>query len=28
MPCRLDGEPMPTPAKVSVLAGAWKVLSP
>src|SRR6266536_1174899 len=21
MPCRLDGEPMPTPAKVSVLAG-------
>ncbi len=28
MPCRLDGEPMPTPAEVSVLAGAWQVLSP
>jgi YegS/Rv2252/BmrU family lipid kinase len=28
MPCRLDGEPMPTPARISVLAGAWQVLSP
>ena len=28
MPCRLDGEPMPTPGEISVLAGAWRVLSP
>jgi diacylglycerol kinase (ATP) len=28
MPCRLDGEPQPTPASVKVLAGAWRVLLP
>jgi diacylglycerol kinase (ATP) len=28
MPCRLDGEPMPTPGEISVLAAAWRVLSP
>jgi diacylglycerol kinase (ATP) len=28
MPCRLDGEPVPTPGRVSVLAAAWQVLGP
>jgi diacylglycerol kinase (ATP) len=28
MPCRLDGEPMPTPRQVSVLPAAWQVLTP
>ena len=28
MPCRLDGEPAPTPAAVRVLPGAWRVLLP
>jgi len=28
MPCRLDGEPRPTPASVTVLPGAWRVLLP
>jgi YegS/Rv2252/BmrU family lipid kinase len=28
MPCRLDGEPAPTPGLVTVLPGAWQVLAP
>jgi YegS/Rv2252/BmrU family lipid kinase len=28
MPCRLDGEPAPTPGSVTVLPGAWEVLAP
>jgi YegS/Rv2252/BmrU family lipid kinase len=28
MPCRLDGEPAPTPGLVTVLAAAWRVLAP
>ena len=28
MPCRLDGEPYPTPGSVGVLPGAWQVLAP
>jgi YegS/Rv2252/BmrU family lipid kinase len=28
MPCRLDGEPLPTPGSVAVLPGAWQVLAP
>ena len=28
MPCRLDGEPFPTPGSVTVLPGAWQVLVP
>jgi len=28
MPCRLDGEPAATPARVAVLPGAWRVLVP
>jgi YegS/Rv2252/BmrU family lipid kinase len=28
MPCRLDGEPAPTPGSVTVLPGAWQVLAP
>jgi len=28
MPCRLDGEPQPTPRSVTVLPGAWRVLLP
>ncbi len=28
MPCRLEGEPTPTPDNISVLAAAWRVLSP
>jgi YegS/Rv2252/BmrU family lipid kinase len=28
MPCRLDGEPYPTPGSVTVLPGAWQVLAP
>src|SRR6266540_4754876 len=28
MPCRLDGEPAPTPSSVSVLAAVWQVLAP
>jgi YegS/Rv2252/BmrU family lipid kinase len=28
MPCRLDGEPAPTPGSVAVLPGAWQVLAP
>jgi YegS/Rv2252/BmrU family lipid kinase len=28
MPCRLDGEPVPTPGRVSVLTAAWQVLAP
>ena len=28
MPCRLDGEPLPTPESVAVLPGAWQVLAP
>jgi YegS/Rv2252/BmrU family lipid kinase len=28
MPCRLDGEPAPTPGSVAVLPGAWRVLAP
>jgi YegS/Rv2252/BmrU family lipid kinase len=28
MPCRLDGEPAPTPGSVAVLPSAWKVLAP
>ena len=28
MPCRLDGEPFPTPGSVTVLPGAWRVLAP
>jgi YegS/Rv2252/BmrU family lipid kinase len=28
MPCRLDGEPAPTPGSVSVVPGAWRLLAP
>jgi YegS/Rv2252/BmrU family lipid kinase len=28
MPCRLDGEPAPTPGSVAVVPGAWRVLAP
>jgi YegS/Rv2252/BmrU family lipid kinase len=28
MPCRLDGEPAPTPGSVAVIPGAWQVLAP
>jgi YegS/Rv2252/BmrU family lipid kinase len=28
MPCRLDGEPSPTPGSVRVIPGAWQVLAP
>jgi YegS/Rv2252/BmrU family lipid kinase len=28
MPCRLDGEPAPTPGSVAVMPSAWKVLVP
>jgi YegS/Rv2252/BmrU family lipid kinase len=28
MPCRLDGEPAPTPGSVTVIPGAWQVLAP
>jgi YegS/Rv2252/BmrU family lipid kinase len=28
MPCRLDGEPAPTPGSVAVMPSAWKVLTP
>jgi diacylglycerol kinase (ATP) len=28
MPCRLDGEPAPTPGSVSVLTAVWQVLAP
>jgi diacylglycerol kinase family enzyme len=28
MPCRLDGEPAPTPGSVTVLPAAWRVLAP
>jgi YegS/Rv2252/BmrU family lipid kinase len=28
MPCRLDGEPAPTPGSVTVLPAAWQVLAP
>jgi YegS/Rv2252/BmrU family lipid kinase len=28
MPCRLDGEPAPTPGSVAVMPSAWKVLAP
>jgi YegS/Rv2252/BmrU family lipid kinase len=28
MPCRLDGEPLPTPGSVAVLPAAWRVLAP
>jgi len=28
MPCRLDGEPSPTPGSVAVIPGAWQVLVP
>ena len=28
MPCRLDGEPYPTPGSVAVIPGAWKLLAP
>jgi YegS/Rv2252/BmrU family lipid kinase len=28
MPCRLDGEPFPTPGSVTVLPAAWQVLAP
>ena len=28
MPCRLDGEPTPTPGSVAVIPGAWQVLAP
>ena len=28
MPCRLDGEPSPTPGSVTVIPGAWQVLAP
>lgn len=27
MPCRLDGEPAPTPPRIRVLPGAWRVLN-
>ena len=28
MPCRLDGEPAPTPGSVAVIPAAWRVLTP
>jgi YegS/Rv2252/BmrU family lipid kinase len=28
MPCRLDGEPVPTPGSVTVLPAAWQLLGP
>jgi diacylglycerol kinase (ATP) len=28
MPCRMDGEPAPTPGSVSVVPGAWRLLAP
>ncbi|HEX8132435.1 MAG TPA: lipid kinase, partial [Actinomycetes bacterium] len=28
MPCRLDGEPAPTPGSVAVIPGAWRLLAP
>ena len=28
MPCRMDGEPTPTPGSVSVVPGAWRLLTP
>jgi diacylglycerol kinase family enzyme len=28
MPCRLDGEPAPTPGSITVLPAAWQVLAP
>jgi YegS/Rv2252/BmrU family lipid kinase len=28
MPCRLDGEPAPTPGSVTVIPAAWRVLTP
>ena len=28
MPCRLDGEPAPTPGSVTVIPAAWRVLAP
>jgi YegS/Rv2252/BmrU family lipid kinase len=28
MPCRLDGEPFPTPGSVEVIPAAWQVLAP
>ena len=28
MPCRLDGEPFPTPGSVTVIPAAWRVLAP
>jgi YegS/Rv2252/BmrU family lipid kinase len=28
MPCRLDGEPFPTPGSVAVIPAAWQVLAP
>jgi diacylglycerol kinase family enzyme len=28
MPCRLDGEPAPTPGSVAVIPAAWQVLAP
>jgi YegS/Rv2252/BmrU family lipid kinase len=28
MPCRLDGEPYPTPGSVAVIPAAWRVLAP
>jgi YegS/Rv2252/BmrU family lipid kinase len=28
MPCRLDGEPYPTPGSVAVIPAAWQVLAP
>jgi YegS/Rv2252/BmrU family lipid kinase len=28
MPCRLDGEPAPTPGSVAVIPAAWRVLAP
>jgi diacylglycerol kinase family enzyme len=28
MPCRLDGEPAPTPGSITVLPAAWRLLAP
>ena len=28
MPCRLDGEPAPTPGSVTVIPAAWRILAP
>ncbi|HYN19274.1 MAG TPA: diacylglycerol kinase family protein [Actinomycetes bacterium] len=28
MPCRLDGEPAPTPGSITVMPAAWRVLAP